>query len=99
MYLHISDSSYAWQSAIVVDHDYVGSFETSTAKSQDTFPTKGTPTPPPDDAVLKKDHVFPECKSSAPPEYTSPDSAELVTMNPDHWPAPYWTLQNKMAVT
>ncbi|KAJ6669751.1 hypothetical protein lerEdw1_000300 [Lerista edwardsae] len=96
---HEQDSSYVWQSAIVVDHDYVGSSETSTAKSQDTFPAKGTPTPAPDDAVLKKDHVFPECKSSAQPEYISPDSAESVTVNPDHWPAAYWTLQNKMAVT
>lgn len=93
------DSSYNWQSAVVVDHDYVGSSEASTERDlQEMFSAKA-PKPAPDDALLKRNHVLAECKSGPQPEFTNPDFAELVPPNPEHWPAAYWTLQNKMEVT
>ncbi|XP_062985619.1 gypsy retrotransposon integrase-like protein 1 isoform X1 [Elgaria multicarinata webbii] len=60
------DSSYVWKNAIMVDHDYVGSFEMSTEQSsEETCSAKGPPTPVPDDTLLGKDLEFSECKSIA----------------------------------
>ncbi|CAI5787204.1 gypsy retrotransposon integrase 1 [Podarcis lilfordi] len=60
------DSSYIWQSAVMVDHDYVGSSETSAGQSsKDVFSGKEPPVPVADNGLPGKDRVFSECDSSA----------------------------------
>ncbi|XP_061479409.1 gypsy retrotransposon integrase-like protein 1 isoform X2 [Rhineura floridana] len=98
--LQEQDSSYIWQSAIVVDHDYVGSSETSTEQSsEDIFSEKGPSASLLDDSLLGKDCVFSECKKSAEPEFIDPDSTDSITKNPKQWSAAFWTLENKTEAT
>ncbi|XP_053264337.1 gypsy retrotransposon integrase-like protein 1 isoform X2 [Podarcis raffonei] len=94
------DSSYIWQSAVMVDHDYVGSSDTSAGKSsKDVFSGKGPPVPVADDGLSGKDRVFSECNRSAETELIDPDSTDSVPKNPKQWCAAYWTLQNKTEAT
>ncbi|KAM6474073.1 LOW QUALITY PROTEIN: gypsy retrotransposon integrase-like protein 1 [Liasis olivaceus] len=91
---HNQNSSYVWRSAIVVDHDYVGSSETSTEQSRaeqsraEVFCAKGPPSPAHGESLLRKD-LFSECKSTIQLEFTDPNCTESVTLNPKQWSADY----------
>ncbi|KAJ7335733.1 hypothetical protein JRQ81_013674 [Phrynocephalus forsythii] len=53
------DSSHTWQSALVVDHDYIGSTETAMEQSSaDMLSANGQPPAAPEDAVLESDLVL-----------------------------------------
>lgn len=94
MYLPVTDSSHVWQSALAVDHDYIGSAETVMEQSsEDTFSANGHSPTAPEDALLERDLVL--SKSNTQPEFVHADSSELPTTISKQWSAPHWTPQHK----